>query len=252
MAKLSVFFGKILGKVFPGQTVSSFLGVGFLPSWQNYWSTFLVLFTTDTILLFTISGKYLLSTIVISDSAIMLAAIFLKIAIAMLIVQVIGIFVFHAQDPSANSSENIVVQMATGQIMTVAFSMPAIVSVHYVINTLYGDVCKQILPCPTWLNDFMYFLFFLIIPFIFFNIVEIIKPWPINFLQLNYNNAISITLEGIVYTFYTVALLYLTAFVFCNLEMNTAIALNTKVMQYVYNDLLRLGHYLCSLFSGQV
>ncbi len=249
MGKLSVVFGQMLGKVFPGKTVSSFLGIGFLPSWQSHWSSFLALFAIDVTFILTVKGKHLLSIISVPDAVVLIAIIFMRIAIVMFIIQIIGIFVFHAQDPSANSSENIVIHIASGQVLTVALSMPAIASIHAVINRLYWGICKHMLQCPFWFNDFMHLVFFFVIPFVFFNVVEVIKPWPISSLQLSYNNTISITLEGIIYTFYSVALLYLTAFILCNLNMHDTMYLNNLVMQYTYNDILTFIYYLCSVFS---
>ncbi|MDD9332067.1 MAG: phosphatidylglycerophosphatase [Wolbachia sp.] len=235
MVKFFTIFRKILGKVFPAKTVSSFLGIGYLPGWQSYWSAFLILLITDIILILAYGGQYLLYTM--PSSGIVVAAIFVKIAIVMLVIQLIGIFIFHAQEPSTNSGETIVVQMATGQVLTVAFSTPAIMSVYYTVSRLYGSICKQILQCPLWLNDFMHFFFFFIIPYVFFNVVEAIKPWPINSIQLGYNNAISITVEGIFYAFYAVILLYLIAFIFCDLTMHDAIALNKSIIQRVKESL---------------
>ncbi|MDR2831328.1 MAG: phosphatidylglycerophosphatase [Rickettsiales bacterium] len=236
------FLGKTLGKVFPAKTVSSFLGIGYLPSWQSHWSSFLILLIVDVILILTYGGEYLLYKM--PNSGIVVAATCTKLAIVMLVLQLIGIFIFHAQDPSANSGENIVIQMASGQVLTVALSMPAIISTYYTVSKLYGSICKQILQCPYWFNDFMHFFFFLMIPYIFFNVVEVIKPWPISSIQLSYNNAISITFEGIFHTFYAVILLYLTAFIFCDLTMHNAIVLNKSIIQYVKESSAVLGDYL--------
>ncbi|MDX5462527.1 MAG: phosphatidylglycerophosphatase [Wolbachia endosymbiont of Tetragnatha montana] len=238
------FLGKALGKVFPAKTVSSFLGIGYLPGWQNYWSAFFILLIVDVILILTYGGEYLLYKM--SSSGIVVAAIFTKLAIAMLIIQLIGIFIFHSQDPSASSGENIVIQIASGQVLTVALSIPAIMSIYYAVSKLYGSICKEMFQCPFWFNDFMHFFFFLMIPYAFFNIVEVIKPWPISSIHLSYNNAISITFEGIFHTFYAVILLYLTAFIFCDLTMHDAIVLNKSIIQYVRENSAVLGDYLHS------
>ncbi|WP_341808920.1 phosphatidylglycerophosphatase [Wolbachia endosymbiont (group E) of Neria commutata] len=234
--------GRLLGKVFPAKTVSSFLGVGYLPGWQNYWASFFILFIVDIILLLTYGGEYLLYKM--PGSGIVVATIFAKLAVAMLVIQVIGIFIFHAQDPSANSGENIVIHLASGQVMTVALSMPAIMAIYNTVSKLYGGICRQILQCPFWFNDFMHCFFFLMIPYVFFNFVEAIKPWPIGTIQLGYNNAISITFEGIFHTFYAVILLYLTAFIFCDLTMHNAIFLNKGIIQYIQENPTPLIDYL--------
>ncbi|WCR54116.1 MAG: hypothetical protein PG981_001138 [Wolbachia endosymbiont of Ctenocephalides orientis wCori] len=233
--------GRILGKIFPAKTVSSFLGVGYLPAWQNYWSPFFALFITDTILLFTYGNDYLLYKM--PFSGVVVATIFIKLSIIMMILQLIGIFILHAQNPSASSSEHIVIHLASGQVLTVALSMPAIIFIYHTVSKLYGGICKEILQCPFWFNDLIHFFFFLMIPYVFFNIVEIIKPWPISTIQLDYNNAFSITLEGVFHTFYAVILLYLVAFIFCDLTMHDAIAFNKRIIQYTMESSADLNNY---------
>ncbi|GFR28510.1 glycine--tRNA ligase alpha subunit [Trichonephila clavata] len=140
----------MLGKVFPAKTVSSFLGIGYLPGWQNYWSSFLILFIVDVILTLTYGGEYLLYKM--PNSGIVVAAIFTKLAIVMLVMQLIGIFIFHAQDPSANSGEDIVIQIASGQVLTVALSMPAIMSIYYAYKKC--TICVNLQSIIKELQDF--------------------------------------------------------------------------------------------------
>ncbi|MGL9758033.1 MAG: phosphatidylglycerophosphatase [Wolbachia sp.] len=235
------FLGKVLGKIFPAKIVSSFLGIGYLPGWQNYWSSCLILLITDIILILAYGGDFILYKM--PNSGIVVATIFTKLAIVMLVLQLVGISIFHTQDPSASSDENIVIQIASGQVMTVAFSMPAIMSIYYTVSKFYLSICKAILQCPFWFNDLMHLFFFFVIPYLFFNVVEVIKPWPISTIQLSYNNAISITFEGIFHTFYAVILLYLTAFMFCNLTMHDAIVLNKSIFEYVKESSIALSDY---------
>ncbi len=235
---------KVLGIVFPAKVISSFLGVGYLPNWQNYWSSFLILLITDIILVLVYGINFILYKM--PYSAIIIAAIFAKLAICISVLQLVGISIFHIQNPSANSSENIVIQIASGQVLTIAFSMPAIMSIYYAVSRLYGSICKEIFQCSSWFNNFVHLFFFFMIPYAFFNVVEVIKPWPISSIQLNYNNAISITFEGIFHTFYAVILLYLTAFIFCDLTMHDAIVLNKSIIQYAKESSAVLGYYLCA------
>ncbi|QKX01944.1 phosphatidylglycerophosphatase [Wolbachia endosymbiont of Cruorifilaria tuberocauda] len=221
---------KILSILFPAKVVSSFLGIGYLPSWQNYWSSFLILLIVDITLIFIYGIDFILYKV--PYSFIIIAAIFVKLAVSMLVLQLIGISIFHIQDPSANSGENIVIQIASGQVLTVALSMPAIMSIYSAISRLYGSICKEIIQCSSWFNNFMHLLFFFMIPYAFFNIIEMVKPWPISSIQLSYNNAISITFEGIFHTFYAVVLLYLAAFILCDLTMHDAIILSKSIIQY--------------------
>ncbi|MDG7056061.1 MAG: phosphatidylglycerophosphatase [Wolbachia endosymbiont of Meromenopon meropis] len=237
-----IVLGKILGRVFPAKMVSSFFGVGYLPSWQNYWSSFLILFAADIVLVLVYGGDFLLYRM--PNSGVIVATVFMRLAIIMLTLQLVGISIFHIQDASANSGENIVVQIASGQVLTVAFSMPAIMSIYHAMSKLYGGICKQIFQCPFWFNDFMHLFFFFIIPYAFFNIIEVIKPWPINSIQLSYNNAISITFEGIFHALYAIVLLYLTAFICCDLTMHNAIILNKNIIQSLKDNSIILSDYL--------
>ncbi|MCV3769646.1 MAG: phosphatidylglycerophosphatase [Wolbachia pipientis] len=233
---------EVLCRIFPAKAISSFLGIGYLPSWQNYWSSFLILLITDIILIFIYGINFILYKM--PYSGIIIAAIFAKLAVGVLVLQLIGIFVFHIKDPSANSSENIVIQIALGQLLTIALSMPAIMSIYYVISKLYRNICKEILQCAFWFDNFMHFFFFLMIPYIFFTIIEIVKPWPISSIQLSYNNAISITFEGIFHAFYAVIFLYLIAFICCDLTMHDAIILNKSIIQHVKGSLAVFDNYL--------
>jgi hypothetical protein len=88
---------KTLGQVFPAKIVSSFLGRGYLPGWQNYWSSFLILFVTDIILVLVCGGDFILYKM--PNSGVVVAAIFVKLAIVMLVLQLVGISIFHTQDP---------------------------------------------------------------------------------------------------------------------------------------------------------
>ncbi|WFW29612.1 MAG: phosphatidylglycerophosphatase [Wolbachia endosymbiont of Menacanthus eurysternus] len=218
--------------------ISSFFGIGYLPTWQNYWSSFLILFITDITLVLIYGENFILYNM--PNSAIIAAAAFTKLAVIMLLLQLIGISIFHVQNPLANSSEDIVIQIASGQVMTVALSMPAIMSIYHTMSKLHGSICKQIFQCPFWFNDFMHLFFFFIIPYTFFNIIDVTKFWPISSIQLNYNNAISITFEGIFHTFYGIIFLYLTAFIFCDLTIRNAIILNKSIIQFIKENSIAL------------
>ncbi|WP_168464825.1 phosphatidylglycerophosphatase [Wolbachia endosymbiont of Ctenocephalides felis wCfeT] len=247
MESFSIIIGKVFGKVFPAKIVSSFLGIGYLPVWQNYWSSFFILFVTGTILMFTYGAEFLLYQT--PTSSIVVASIFIKLSIIIIILQLIGIFIVHAQDPGASSSENIVVHLASGQALTVAFSMPAILYIYNTISKFYKTICKGILMCPLWFNDFMHCVFLIMIPYVFFNVVEAIRPWPLNTLQLGYNNAVSITFEGVFHMFYAAILLYLTAFIFCDLTMHDAIILNKAITQYIQESSADLSYYLHNIIK---
>lgn len=227
--------GKIVGKVFPAKVISTFFGMGYLPVWQEHWSSFLALIMSY-ILLYLLHGSYLL-LYDISNIALIIAIFFLKLSIAFFIVQTIAIFIFQINNPGANSNENIVVHIVLAQLLVIALTMPAILAIFYSVADLYDQICKKMFTCPKWINSFTYFFIFFMIPYLFFNIIVMIKPWPIVTIQLNYNNVLSITAEGAIYILYAVIFIYLVACVFFDLTIHDAHVFN----RYVFNNIKALN-----------
>lgn len=223
--------GKIVGKVFPAKIISTFFGMGYLPIWQEHWASFLAL-VMSYILLYLLHGSLLLSYGT-AGIALVVAIFFLKLSIAFFIIQTIAIFIFQINDPGANSNENIVVHIVLAQLLVVALTMPAILAIFHGMAGLYDQICKKMFICPKWINSFTYFFIFFMIPYLFFNIVVMIKPWPIITIQLNYNNVLSITAEGAVYVFYTIIFIYLVACIFFDLTIHDASIFNRYIIDNI-------------------
>ncbi len=223
--------GKLVGTVFPARIISTFFGIGYLPSWQDHWASFTALVVSYILLYFVHGSSFLLYGT--PSISLVIAIFFLKFSIAVLIIQIIAIFIFQINDPGANSNENIVIHIALAQLLVVALTMPAITAVFYSVTDFYDKICKGIFTCPSWLNSFTYFIIFFMIPYIFLNIIIRMKPWPIVSIQLNYNSALSITVEGIIYVLYTTIFIYLTACIFFNLTIHDASIFNQYVIKNI-------------------
>ena len=97
----------------------------------------------------------------------MIAAFFFKISLFLLVIGLISIFVFQSNSSADDRSDTVVVQIVTGQCLVVGLSMPAIVAIYNCLSVFYNKICHGVFICPVWFNDFMQFLMFFLIPFVF-------------------------------------------------------------------------------------
>ncbi|WDM85597.1 phosphatidylglycerophosphatase [Ehrlichia sp. JZT12] len=222
---------KIIGKVLPTRLISTFLGIGYLPAWQSHWAA-VVSLLLGYILFYLINGMHYIKYGLIVTAAVV-ASFFLKISLVLFIIAMISIFVFQSNSSADDRSDIIVVQIALGQLLVVALSMPAILAIYNCLAILYGKICQGVFICPAWFNDFMHFLIFFLIPFVIFNVIEIIKPWPISSLQILYNNCFSIISEGLILVIYTLIVMYLAAFICFDLTIHDAVALNKYIFTLI-------------------
>ena len=96
--------------------------------------------------------------------------------------------------------KEVVIDEVAGQMLTVALSFP---SVLFVITS---EIPRFISTGVT----FFIFLFFL--PFILFRFCDIIKPWPINWLDKNIKGGIGIMVDDILAAIFAAILHYAIAF----------------------------------------
>ncbi|QXK92113.1 phosphatidylglycerophosphatase [Neoehrlichia mikurensis] len=228
---------KIIGKFLPTTLISTFFGIGYLPAWQSHWASASSLLLCYIVFFLVHGTSYLFSGLMVTGA--MIAVFFCKVALSCLILGMISIFVFQVKYQSLQSNQpincedNIVIQIVIGQLLVVALSMPATLSIYIHLVDIYDRVCKGIFLCPTWFNNLTYFIIFFAVPFVFFNLIEVIKPWPISFLQLTYNNCFSIMLEGIVIVIYTLIIMYFIAFIYLDLTIQQAIAFNKYIFAFI-------------------
>ncbi|UWI83049.1 phosphatidylglycerophosphatase [Wolbachia endosymbiont of Howardula sp.] len=247
MKVLRVFLGKILSNLFPAKTVSYCFGVGNLLYGGRFWCSIFILLIVDSELLIRYGITNLLYSI--PDISIVIATHYAVVTCMILIFQLVGICILHTQLPHANPEGGIVIHIASSQALTIACATPAIVSICSTINQLYQIIYQQIFHFQSWWlfnNNYISLLMFSTIPCIFFNIILIYKPWPINIIQ-RYNNAISITCEGICYAIYAIILLYLAAFICCDLTFLNVISLNTRII-YSLNEIFRYIYHIIYIY----
>ena len=158
------------------------------------------------------------------SSGLVLATFFLQVSVCIFVLGLLSIFICMSdKDSSISLGEAIVVQNSFGQLLTAAIAMPASVSMYESLARMYNGVCVKVFACPVWFNYMMHLLIFFIVPFVFYNVIIIIKPWPMSLLQLRYSNCFSVMMEGVVLAFYSIVSMYTIAFIFSGLYMTGAI-----------------------------
>ncbi|MDB1135062.1 phosphatidylglycerophosphatase [Candidatus Anaplasma sp. TIGMIC] len=214
---------KLVRAVVPAKMISTFMGMGHLPAWQEHWTALAVLFFAHVLCYIVCGSPPVLANAAFS-TGLVLAPFFLQISVLLLFLGAISIFVMSGdRDVGVYGGDTIVIQVAFGQLLTAALSMPATVALYDSLMHLYNKVCSGIFLCPLWFNYFMHLLVFFLLPFVFFNVVILIKPWPMSILQLRYSNCVSIMSEGVVLAFYSLVVMYMTAFICVSLQVSSAV-----------------------------
>ncbi|QLL66902.1 phosphatidylglycerophosphatase [Anaplasma phagocytophilum str. Norway variant1] len=231
LKSLFKLFMRLVGAVVPVRLVSTFLGMGHLPAWQEHWTSLAVLVMVHA-LCYIMHGSPPMLANAAFNSGLVIAPFFLQVSAGLLVLGIVSIFIQNNdQGRGLGSGDTTVIQLAFGQVLTVALAMPAAVALYESVISLYNKVCMGIFSCPLWVNYFMHLLVFFIIPFLFFNVMIIIKPWPVSALQLRYSTCMSVMSEGLVLASYSIVIMYVVAFIFAGLQITSA-AKYMKVVIY--------------------
>ena len=224
-------FMKLMTVVIPVRVVSTFFGIGHLPAWQEHWASLAVLLMTHTVC-YIVYGSFPPLAEAASGSGLVLAAFFLQVSVCIFILGLVSVFIcLSDKDSSISLGEAVVVQYSFGQLLTASIGMPASVSMYETLAHVYNGICVKVFGCPVWFNYVMHLFIFFIVPFVFYNVVIIIKPWPMSFLQLRYSNCFSVMMEGVVLAFYSILSMYTIAFIFSGLYVTGAIKYFGAILQ---------------------
>ncbi|MGN7619046.1 MAG: hypothetical protein ACTJLM_04050 [Ehrlichia sp.] len=113
-----------------------------MPAWQSHW-TAVVCLLLGYILFYLIYGMNYISYGLIVTSAVV-ASFFFKISLGLFVIAMISIFVFQSNSSADDRSDVIVVQIALGQLLVVALSMPAILAIYNYLAILYRKICQGV------------------------------------------------------------------------------------------------------------
>ncbi|MGN7661325.1 MAG: phosphatidylglycerophosphatase [Anaplasma sp.] len=230
---LKVFI-RLIGLVIPGRVISTFLGIGYLPAWQEHWASLAALLVSH-IAYYMTQGLFPPLSEAAFASGLGMAPFFLQVAIALLLVGVLSIFVFqNSREGRLDSADTVVIQAAFGQLLSVAIAMPAVVSLYNAVGSSYDKICAGVFQCPLWVNYSMHLLIFFLVPFVFFNLLILLRPWPASMLRLRYSNCLSIMTEGAVLSIYSMVLMYMLAFICAKLQVSYALKYSVVVLRTAF------------------
>ena len=106
----------------------------------------------------------------------------------------------YARHKMQDDPKEVVIDEVVGQMLTVALSFPAVLFV----------ITSEI---PRFISTgVIFFIFLFFLPFILFRFCDIIKPWPINWLDKNIKGGIGIMVDDILAAIFAAILHYAIAF----------------------------------------
>lgn len=223
------FVFSIMNKFLPSKIISTFFGLGYLPTWQHYWTAAGAIVLLYLVMFF--RGDFFVYSADIITLMPETGFVALVLGVLLLVLGMLCIFSFHTIRPSAASSTEIMIHVAVFQILFVAFGMPVTNSVAKSIYSAYDFVCIDVIPCSWWILSSIKFFTGAAIPFVFFVIILTISPWPSVIIQLRYNNALSIMFEGLIFFVYTMLAAYFIAFTF----FGTNLVESAKMLGMIFN-----------------
>ncbi|ACZ49455.1 hypothetical protein ACIS_00955 [Anaplasma centrale str. Israel] len=226
---------RLAGFVIPVRVVSTFLGIGHLPAWQEHWAALSALLIAH-VSCYIAYGFFPPLSDAAFATGLKLAPFFLQAAAFLLLIGMLSIFILQNGEKGGPDvgPDAIVVQSAFGQLLTAACAMPASVTLYGVAGGVYNKVCADIFTCPLWANYSMHLFIFFMVPFVFYNIMIVIRPWPASLLKLRYSNWFSTMMEGVTLSLYAMLAMYLVAFICAGLQVSYALRYSAAVLRIAF------------------
>ena len=199
----------ILNNVFPSRLLASVFGIGFFPVWGNHWSAFLSSCLVPLLIYFTCG---------FDSSFVGVSIVLLGSSIIFLILSLFSIYLYldGVNDP-VEVEDQIVINIFTAQILVFALTVPATYYFYLWVYDTNTFMCTNFLLCSGWVFWCITYVPTASMPFFFYRIMDIIKPWPASFIELNCKNAFGKVSEAVINAIYATIAIYLVSFVFFNL-----------------------------------
>lgn len=218
-----VFFKFISAATFPVKVVVTFFGIGYLPEWQDHWSTFFGIVLAIIILHFCVG--------IDSDLLNITEELFLFSAI-LCVMSFISIYLFKKKNKDARYE--VTIHLVFGQILTIALSIPCVMIFQQKVRAFDTVLCRDFIYCSSWFLNVIIYLPTLLFPYFVFQLANWWKPWPSYVLDKNYNNATGNTLLGFFNAIYATIFMYLISFVLLDLDLVSVI----RFYDSLYRDVL--------------
>ena len=125
LINLKKFAISFLSFIFPSRLIATFFGIGYLPDWQSHWTAFFSIPLVCIIVHFTVG---------FGSSVFAISYTIFLCSIALLLVGLLGIYVFQKTVFSENRYE-VTIHVAFGQLLMISLSAPAILQITNKIFT---------------------------------------------------------------------------------------------------------------------
>lgn len=151
-----------------------------------------------------IKSGYILPVEGLNDFVREFITVFSALLISAFILFIIGIIAsnYYMKRTGSHDPSEIVIDEVVGQMLTSALTL---ISVVFVYGSKYGKIMDK-----TFIDLLCYFL----LPFILFRICDIIKPWPIGWMDKNIKGGFGVMIDDVAAAILAVALHYAIIFLF--------------------------------------
>lgn len=215
---------RVVASIIPSRVLATFFWIGYLPEWQNHWTAF---FTIPLVLL------VLYFSVGFSVYAVVWAQVLLLLSLFILLVGLVGIYLFQKTVFSENRYE-VTVHVAFGQCLMLALSVPAINQTLIQVFSFDSFVCAHFLNCADWFLKYSTYFVTGLVPYFIYRLVDIIKPWPSYWIERDYHNALSNMLEGFFNAVYASMIFYMLNFMLFNLLLIDVVEFYKQVFSGIF------------------
>ncbi|GFZ80623.1 hypothetical protein RLOatenuis_1770 [Rickettsiales bacterium] len=203
------FIKQLVSRLLPAATISTCLGIGFLPDWQRHWAAVFAMLISGIIVYFLDGFR--------SDNYLIAAMPLTLLAVVFFILGLASIFLYRMR--REDIEDKLVIDVFVGQVLVAALSVPATVEICKVCMLLFKFLCDNIFYCASWFYVLANGIFLFAIPYSTFRFFDIVNFWPGSWFAVVYNSAwarMSVGLSGV---FYSIFLLYAVSFMFLDLSL---------------------------------
>ena len=193
MSRYKEFLAEIIATCF-------FIGkIKFAPGTWGSLLAFPIIYTIDYVI---VKGAFLLPIEGFSYAEQRFVTIFVAIFAAITILSIIGVIAsnYYMKKHLVHDPSEIVIDEVVGQMLTSALTM---ISVVFVYNSELGK---------TYTSGVIDFMCFFLLPFVLFRACDIIKPWPINWMDKHIKGGIGVMADDIAAAFMAAVLQYAIIF----------------------------------------
>ncbi len=239
-------FKEIYTRIIPSATIATCFGIGNLPAWARYWTSFLSFLYTCVIILSTLSENNTSFFTQIEYGVLVKTGV--KIAISAFFVFVFGSIAAKLYSIRTEKFDSIVINVFFGYLLTFAISLIGIEEIKINSIRFFNLACGKYIVC----NDFFSNLFSSLLPcsitFVVYSMVDKIKIWPNNIFAANHVCGVTVGFfEIIISSIYSSIIILLISMIIFDLDIVVA---SNYLSQIVILTLSRITEITKSYYSS--